>query len=61
MDVFALRKRLVEDSKKSTRSFISVRNPRIDEVADRELAGGLLWPESLIQLALARRQTGGQG
>ena len=50
MDVFALRDRLVADYEEFTRSFINVRDPRIDEVVDRELGEGLLWPESLIQL-----------
>ena len=50
MDVFGLRKRLVDDYEEFTRSFINVRDPRIEDVVDRELAEGLLWPESLIQL-----------
>ena len=50
MDVFALRDRLVADYEEFTRSFITVRDERIGEVVDRELAEGLLWPESLIQL-----------
>lgn len=50
MDVFALRDRLVADYEEFTRSFITVRDPRIEEVVDRELDEGLLWPESLIQL-----------
>ncbi len=50
MDVFALRDRLVADYEEFTRSFITVRDARIGEVVDRELAEGLLWPESLIQL-----------
>jgi hypothetical protein len=50
VDVFALRDRLVADYEEFTRSLINVRDPRIDEVVDRELAEGLLWPESLIQL-----------
>jgi hypothetical protein len=50
VDVFALRDRLVSDYEEFTRSFINVRDTRIDEVVDRELDEGLLWPESLIQL-----------
>ena len=56
VDVFALRDRLVEDYEEFTRSFINVRDPRIDEVVDRELSEGLLWPESLIQLNLSFAQ-----
>ena len=50
MDVFALRDKLVADYEDFTRSFINVRDDRIREVVDRELAEGLLWPEPLIQL-----------
>ncbi len=50
MDVFALRDRLVASYEESTRSFITIRDERIGEVVDRELARGLLWRESLIQL-----------
>ncbi len=50
MDVFELRDRLVSDYEEFTRSFIKVRDPRIEDVVDRELSEGLLWPESLIQL-----------
>ncbi len=50
MDVFGLRELLVEDYEEFTRSFIAVRDPRIEDVVDRELSEGLLWPESLIQL-----------
>ena len=50
MDVFALRYLLVADYEEFTRSFIHVKDDRIRDVVDRELAEGLLWPESLIQL-----------
>ena len=50
MDVFALRDQLVADYEAFTRSFIHVKDDQIREVVDRELAQGLLWPESLIQL-----------
>jgi ATP-dependent helicase YprA (DUF1998 family) len=50
VDVFALRDRLVADYEAFTRSFIHLSDDRIREVVDRELAEGLLWPESLIQL-----------
>ena len=49
MDVFALRDRLVADYEEFTRSFIQGKD-HIRDVVDRELAEGLLWPESLIQL-----------
>ena len=50
MDVFALRDRLVADYEEFTRSFTHVKDDHIRDVVDRELAEGLLWPESLIQL-----------
>jgi hypothetical protein len=50
VDVFALRDRLVADYEEFTRSFIHVTDDRIKEVVNRELAEGLLWPESLVQL-----------
>jgi superfamily II DNA/RNA helicase len=50
VDVFALRDRLVGDYEEFTRSFITASDDRIRETVDRELSGGLLWPESLIQL-----------
>jgi hypothetical protein len=49
VDVFALRDRLVADYEEFTRSFIQGKD-HIRDVVDRELAEGLLWPESLIQL-----------
>ena len=50
MDVFGLRNRLVADYEEFTRSFITTGDPRVQEVVDRELREGLLWPEALIQL-----------
>ena len=50
MDVFGLRERLVEEYEGYTRSFITLRDPRIEAAVDDELEGGLLWPEPLVQL-----------
>ena len=50
MDVFDLRERLVQDYADYTRSFINVRDERIDALVDRELAEGLLWPDPIVQL-----------
>ena len=44
MDVFELRERLVDDYADYTRSFVDIRDERIREHVDRELAEGLLWP-----------------
>ena len=50
MDVFGLRDRLIDDYSSYIRSFIQIRDDRIQELVDSELAGGLLWPDPLIQL-----------
>lgn len=50
MDVFATRDRLIEDYSSYARSFIEIRDPRIRERVDQELAAGALWPDPLIQL-----------
>ena len=39
MNVFELRKRLIDDYRAYVRSFISIRDPRIKERVDRELDG----------------------
>ncbi|MDW7773740.1 MAG: hypothetical protein SCH71_12705 [Desulfobulbaceae bacterium] len=50
MDVFDLRKRLVEDYQSYTRSFIKIRDPRINSFVDKALDAGAFWPEPLLQL-----------
>ena len=50
MNVFELRDRLVADYATYTRSFIKIADARVREKVDSELAGGLLWPEPLLQL-----------
>ena len=50
MDVFELRRKLVEDYGEYATSFVNVADDRIREHIDEELKGGLLWPEPLIQL-----------
>ena len=50
MDVFKLRKRLVDDYKSYTRSFIKIRDPRIKGFVDVHLDGEGFWPEPLLQL-----------
>jgi ATP-dependent helicase YprA (DUF1998 family) len=50
MDVFKLRDRLTGDYADYVRSFIQIRDDRIREHVDREMTGGLLWPDPLIQL-----------
>ncbi|MCX5858013.1 MAG: hypothetical protein NTZ57_08950, partial [Deltaproteobacteria bacterium] len=50
MDVFDLRARLVDDYKSYTRSFIKIRDPRIQDYVDSSLEAGAFWPEPLLQL-----------
>jgi hypothetical protein len=50
MDVFDLRRKLVNSYANYIRSFIQVRDARIDARVKEELDSGLLWPEPFIQL-----------
>jgi ATP-dependent helicase YprA (DUF1998 family)/very-short-patch-repair endonuclease len=50
MEVFALRDRLTAEYAEYTRSFITIRDRKIREVVDTELAEGLLWPYPIVQL-----------
>lgn len=50
MDVFDLRKRLVDDYARYTRSFIRIADQRIKATVDGALEDGALWPEPLLQL-----------
>jgi ATP-dependent helicase YprA (DUF1998 family) len=50
MNVFELRRRVIDDYGAYVRSFISLRDPRIRAKVEGELADGLLWPEPRIAL-----------
>ena len=50
MDVFDLRNRLVSDYRSYTRSFIKIRDARIEAFVDGILGTGGFWPEPLLQL-----------
>ena len=50
MDVFNLRRNLVDSYANYIRSFIQIRDDRISAKVKEELNSGLLWPEPLIQL-----------
>src|SRR5262245_30583604 len=50
MNVFDLRNRLVADYQSYTRSFIKIRDARIDEYVSQALGLGAFWPEPLLQL-----------
>ncbi len=56
MDVFELRERVVDDYRAFVTSFMSIKGPRAQEVVDKELAAGLLWPEARIALNPAYAQ-----
>jgi hypothetical protein len=50
LDVFELCKRLVEDYGSYVRSFIRIKDARVEEKVKQSLDEGLLWPDPLIQL-----------
>ena len=50
MDVFAVRNRLIDDYSEYVRSFIQIRDSRIEAEVHGALDSGLLWPDPLIQL-----------
>ena len=50
MDVFALRNRVLGDYHRYVESFLEIKDERIHEFVKSELAGGVLWPEALVQL-----------
>ncbi|MGO8683538.1 MAG: hypothetical protein ACLQUT_03010 [Thermoleophilia bacterium] len=50
MDAFAIRDRLVADYADYVRSFITVKDQRMEMYVADVLTGGTLWPEPLIQL-----------
>jgi len=50
VDVFDLRNRVIADYGDYVRSFLTIKDERIDALVHQELNGGLLWPEPLVQL-----------
>ena len=50
MNVFDLKRNLVDSYAEYIRSFIQIRDARIDAKVKDELNSGLLWPEPLVQL-----------
>ena len=50
MDVFELRRALINDYSKYITSFININNSRINHFVCDSLEKGILWPEPLIQL-----------
>jgi hypothetical protein len=50
MDVFDLRRRLVDDYASYTRSLIKIADTRVRHKVETALDEGALWPEPLLQL-----------
>lgn len=50
MDVFEIRRRLIDDYRRYTTSFVEILDPRIKEYVDGELERGRQWPEPWISL-----------
>ncbi len=50
MDVFNLRDRVIGDYSSYIRSFLTIKDERIDRLVREEMDGGILWPDPLIQL-----------
>jgi ATP-dependent helicase YprA (DUF1998 family) len=50
VDVFDLRGQVIGDYGSYVRSFLTIKDQRIDQLVEQELVGGHLWPEPLIQL-----------
>jgi superfamily II DNA/RNA helicase len=50
VDVFSVRDRVVDDYRGYVQGFLRVRNEKVREHVERELAGGLLWPEPWLSL-----------
>jgi very-short-patch-repair endonuclease len=53
VDVFDLRRRVIDDYASYVRSFFAIRDERIRAHVDAELEGGRLWPEPLLQVSPA--------
>ncbi len=50
MDVFQIRKQLIDDYSKYASSFMQIRDKRIHEKVENSLKEGAFWPDPLIQL-----------
>jgi len=53
LDVFALRKHIINDYEAYTRSFLTIQDPQIAAFVQDKLSSGKLWPDALIQLSPA--------
>jgi ATP-dependent helicase YprA (DUF1998 family) len=50
MDIFDFRRKLIDDYAGYTRSFLAVREPRLEGFVEDQLDAGVLWSKPLIQL-----------
>ncbi|WP_055627826.1 DEAD/DEAH box helicase [Streptomyces hirsutus] len=50
MDVFELHRKLVADYRQFTESFVGIRDPRIREAVERDLAEGGQWPDAWLSI-----------
>ena len=50
MNIFAIRVRLISGYSRYGLGFLEIRDQRIREYVEGEIAAGLLWPGALIQL-----------
>ena len=50
MDIFNLRKQIISDYEDYVKSFVVIKNRRINSLVNNEFSLGLLWPYPLIQL-----------
>jgi ATP-dependent helicase YprA (DUF1998 family) len=50
LNIFGLRERVIRDYSGYVRSFLEIRDARIDNHVEHALQDGYLWPEPLVQL-----------
>ena len=50
MDAFAVLDSVLGDYEKFVRSFLAIKDPEIKERVEKEISGGLLWPEPWLGL-----------
>ena len=58
MNVFQTHANIIGDYSSYIRSFISIADPEIREVVNRELSLGKLWPEPLLQFNPSFKMSG---
>jgi superfamily II DNA/RNA helicase len=50
MDVFSLREKVVNDYRDYIKSFVRIRDERIDQFVQQKFSEGALWPDAILQL-----------